>query len=87
MGAVRGYDSRAFVKECREMRVTLHMAREKRSAIDGRITRHDGYRIIQRTRKRIEEIFGWVKTASGGRKLRYCRMARNRLRAELTMAG
>ena len=56
------------------------------SAIDGRTTRHEGYRISQRTRKRIEESFGWVKTVGGGRKLRYCGIARNRMWAELTVA-
>ena len=41
----------------------------------------------QRARKRIEEVFGWVKTVAGGRKLRYCGVARNRLWAEMTIAG
>ena len=50
-------------------------------------TRHDGYRFSQRARKRIEEVFGWVKTVGGGRKLRYRGIARNRLWAEMTIAG
>ena len=41
----------------------------------------------QRARKRLEEVFGWVKTVGGGRKLRYCGVARNRLWVELTLAG
>ena len=88
MGADRGYDTRGFVRECRKLRVTPHVARKQRSAIDGRATSHEGYRVSQRTRKRIEEVFGWVKTVGGGgRKLRYCGVARNRLWVELTTAG
>ena len=63
------------------------MAQKQRSAVDGRTTRHDGYRVSQRARKRIEEVFDWVKTVAGGRKLRCCGIARNRLWAEMTMAG
>ena len=63
------------------------MAQKQRSAIDRRTTRHEGYRLSQRTRKRIEEVFGWVKTVDGGRKLRYRGIARNRLWAEMTIAG
>ena len=63
------------------------MAQRQRSAIDGRTIRHEGYRLSQRTRKRVEEVFGWVKTVAGGRKLRYCEIARNRLWAEMTIAG
>ena len=63
------------------------MAQKQRSAIDRRTTRHEGYRLSQRTRKRIEEVFGWVKTVGGGRKLRYRGIARNRLWAEMTIAG
>ena len=61
--------------------------RNNGSAIDRRTTRHEGYRLSQRARKRIEEVFGWVKTVGGGRKLRYCGVARNRLWVELTIAG
>jgi hypothetical protein len=63
------------------------VAQKQRSAIDRRTTRHEGYRVSQRVRKRIEEVFGWVKTVGGGRKLRYCGIARNRLWAEMTIAG
>ena len=87
VGADRGYDTRGFVRECRKLRVTPHVARKQRSAIDGRATRHEGYRLSQRTRRRIEEVFRWVKTMGGGRKLRYCGVARNRLWVELTIAG
>ena len=77
--------TRGLVKECRNLKVTPHVAQKQRSAIDGRTTRHDGYRVNQRARKRIEEVFGWVKKVAGGRKLRYCGIARNRLWAEMTM--
>ena len=69
------------------MLVSPHVAQKQGSAIDGRTTRHDGYRLSQRARKRIEEVFGWVKTVGGGRKLRYCGLARNRFWMEMTTAG
>ena len=52
--------------------------------MDGRTTRYAGYLSSQRIRKRVEEIFGWVKTVAGGRKLRYRGVERNRLWWELT---
>ena len=87
VGADRGYDTRGFVKECRKMKVTPHVAQKQRSAIDRRTTRHGAYRVSQRARKRIEEVFGWVKTVGGGRKLRYCGVARNRFWMEMTTAS
>ena len=87
VGADRGYDTRGFVKECRTLQATPHLAQKQRSAIDRRTTRHEGYRSSQRARKRIEEVFGWVKTVGGGRKLRYCGVARNRFWTEMTIAG
>ena len=62
VGADRGYDTRGFVQGCRNMLVTPHVAQKQGSAIDRRTTRHEGYRLSQRTRRRIEEVFGWVKT-------------------------
>ena len=87
VGADKGYDTRDFVTTCREMNVTPHVARRQRSIVDKRTTRHDGYQISQRIRKRIEEIFGWIKTVGGGRKLRYKGLERNQLWAELTTAA
>ena len=88
VGADRGYDTRCFVRACRNLKVTPQVAQKQRSAIDGRTTRHEEYRLSQRARKRIEEVFGWVKTVGGGRKLRYRGLAlRNRLWAEMTIAG
>ncbi len=87
LGADKGYDTRDFVKACREMNVTPHVARRKWSIVDERTTRHEGYSLSQRVRKRIEEIWGWVKTVGGGRKLRYKGVERNLLWAELTAAA
>jgi transposase len=75
VGGDKGFDTRGFVAECRNLRVTPHVAqnhaRAGGSAIDARTTRHAGYRISQRKRKRIEECFGWLKTVAGLRKLRH----------------
>ncbi len=86
VGADKNYDTRAFAQTCRQMKVTPHVAQRRRSAIDGRTTRHPSYQLSQRARKRVEEIFGWVKTVGGGRKLRYRGVARNQMWAELTVA-
>jgi transposase len=84
VGADKGYDTQDFVTRCRSMKITPHVACRQTSKLDGRTTRHAGYRVSQRIRKRVEEVFGWVKTVAGGRKLRYTGIARNRLWWELT---
>jgi transposase len=84
VGADKGYDTVDFVTSCREMNITPHVARRQTSIVDGRTTRHTGYEVSQRVRKRVEEIFGWVKTVGGGRKLRYKGIDRNRLWWEIT---
>jgi transposase len=75
VGGDKGFDTRDFVKECRNLGVTPHVAQnlERRggSAIDGRTTRHLGYAVSQKKRKRIEECFGWLKTIALMRKLRH----------------
>lgn len=75
VGGDKGFDTRGFVAECRNLRVTPHVAqnhaRAGGSAIDARTTRHAGYRISQRKRKHIEECFGWLKTVAGLRKVRH----------------
>ena len=86
-GADRGYDTREFIRRCRTLKVTPRVAQKQHSAIDGRTTRHEGYRVSQRVRKRVEEVFGWIKTVAGGRKLRYRGVDRNQMWAELTVAG
>jgi transposase len=63
LGADKGYDAEDFVNELRSMNVTPHVAAKiTGSAIDGRTSRHEGYALSQRIRKRIEEVFGWGKT-------------------------
>lgn len=74
LGADRGYDTRDFVENCREIGITPHVAQNdsrRRSAIDQRTTRHAGYSISQRIRMRIEQVFGWGKTIGGLRRSRY----------------
>ena len=70
LGADKGYDAADFVNELRSMNVRPHIARNatRRSAIDGRTTRHAGYDASQRIRKRIEEAFGWMKSVGGMRR-------------------
>jgi transposase len=66
VGADKGYDCKAFVKDCRKLKITPHVAaKDKYSAIDGRTKRHEGYKQSLRVRKRIEEAFGWIKTVGG----------------------
>ena len=69
LAADRGYHTRDFIEECRARNVTPRIAMKKKSSgIDGRTTRHEGYGVSQRVRKRVEEIFGWMKTIGGFRK-------------------
>src|SRR6266851_204986 len=76
LGADKGYDSKQFVAELRDHQVTPHVARKATTIIDARTTRHPGYLISQQKRKRIEEIFGWLKTVAGLRKTRHRGAAR-----------
>jgi transposase len=74
LGADKAYDAEDFVNELRSMKVTAHVAQNtsgRSSAIDGRTTRHGGYAVSQRIRKRIEEAFGWIKTIAGQDKSRF----------------
>lgn len=71
VGADKGYDTKGFVADVRTLNATPHVAQKKHSAVDGRTTRHEGYKISQQKRKRVEEIFGWMKTVGGLRKLRH----------------
>ena len=66
VGADRGYDTRDFVETCRLLGITPHVARRQRSLLDGRTTRHPGYRVSQRVRKRIEEINGGSRESPAG---------------------
>jgi transposase len=74
VGGDKAFDTQAFVQKMRELGATRHVAQNtsgRRSAIDGRTTRHPGYEVSQRVRKRVEEIFGWVKAAAEMRKTKY----------------
>jgi transposase len=75
VGGDKGFDTFGFVQECRNLRVVPHVAQNDQrpggSAIDGRTTRHAGYAVSQRKRKRIEECFGWLKTIALLRKVRH----------------
>lgn len=75
VGGDKGYDTNDFVADMRGMQITPHVAQNTErpggSAIDGRTTRHAGYQASQRIRKRIEEVFGWLKTVGNLRKTRH----------------
>ena len=72
VGGDKGFDVPSFVAGVRALAITPHVAQKvKGSAIDGRTTRHAGYAISQQKRKLIEQVFGWMKTVGGLRKLRH----------------
>jgi hypothetical protein len=80
VGADKGYDVGDFASGLRALGATPHVAqnrhltktgRRRRSSIDGRTTRHEGYMVSQRRRKLIEEAFGWIKTIAGQNKTRF----------------
>ncbi len=88
LGADKGYDVARFADVCREHGVTPHVAQRSRSSgIDNRTTRHAGYRLSQRIRKRVEEIFGWAKTVGGFRKTRYRGIRRTQMAAHFVGAA
>ncbi len=77
IGADKGYDEPLFVEGARAAGFTPHVAQKaQRGAVDGRTTRHAGYAVSQRARKKIEEVFGWLKTVGGLRKVRHRGTAR-----------
>jgi transposase len=74
VGADKAYDTQEFVQSLRALKAVPHVAQNchgRKSAIDGRTTRHPGYAVSQRLRKRVEEIFGWMKTVGNLRKTRH----------------
>jgi transposase len=90
LGADRGYDAKDFVAELRERWITPHVARNtsgRRSAIDGRTTRHPGYALSQKARKLIEEAIGWMKTVGGQTRARYRGLQRVRWSFTFTAAA
>lgn len=88
LGADKGYDAAGFVAELRQACVTPHVAQKSRySAIDGRTTRHEGYALSIKHRKRIEEAFGWAKTVGGMAQTVFRGVERVRSRFILTMVA
>jgi IS5 family transposase len=85
VGADAGFMARGFLDACRARNVTPHVAlkRKSPSPLDDRTTRHRGYALSQRARKRIEEIFGWMKTVGNFRRTRYRGVAKTQLAALL----
>jgi transposase len=87
----KGYDTRDFIEQCRARNVTPHVAQNvsarRSSAIDGRTTRHPGYAVSQVIRKRVEEIFGWLKTVANFRKTRFKGLERTQLASYLVGAA
>lgn len=83
VGADKGYDSTSFVERVRDLGVTPHVAQNitthRGSKIDGRTTRHVGYQLSQIVRRRIEQIFGWMKTVGGAGRSRFRGVERTRL--------
>ena len=91
VGADKGYDTAEFVAECRAIDVVPHVAQNitshRGSKVDHRTTRHPGYAISQRVRKRVEEIFGWAKTTGNFRRTRFRGVLRTQLAAYLVGAA
>jgi hypothetical protein len=80
VGADKGYDCKASIEGCRKLEVTPHVAaKDKHSAVDGRIRRHKGHQSSLQVRKRIEEAFGWIKTVGG--------LAKTKLIGQAKLAG
>jgi transposase len=88
VGGDKNFDTAGFVTAMRKLRVTPHVARNntnRRSAIDGRTTRHAGYAASQRVRKRIEEAFGWIKEIALQRRARH--RGKDRIGWQFTLAA
>src|SRR3989442_290806 len=76
LGADKHYDDRVFVECVRTLNVTPHVAQKEQTALDARSTRYSGYGVSQRFRKRVEEVFGWLKTVGLCRQTRFRRRER-----------
>jgi hypothetical protein len=88
LGADKDFDAAEFIADLRQACVTPHVAQKSRySAIDGRTTRHKGYALSIKHRKRIEEAFGWAKTVGDMAQTVYRGLERVRSRLILTMAA
>lgn len=90
LGTDKGYHTKAFVEKLRGRSIAPHIARiegRRTPGLDGRTTRHPGYAPSQRKRKRIEEIFGWMKTVGGLRRSRFTGIAKTQLAASIAGAA
>ena len=87
LGADKGYDNQTFVPALKSEQITPHVAAKKHTAMDGRTLKSKSYQISQRCRKKVEEIFGWMKTVGGFRKTRYKGIARTGLCAYIVGAA
>ena len=90
LGADKGYHVKDFVQHLREHKIKPHIARidgRKTPGLDGRTGCTGGYKVSQRKRKRVEEIFGWLKTVGGMRKTRFIGEARTQIAAYLSAAA
>ena len=87
LGADKGYDNQTFVPALKGEQITPHVAAKKHTAMDGRTLKSKSYQISQRCRKKVEEIFGWMKTVGGFRKTRYKGIARTGLCAYIVGAA
>ena len=91
VGADKNYDTKGFVAGCKGMKVTPHVAQNHKrkggSAIDGRTTRHEGYAISSKKRKRVEEPFGWGKTIGHIRQVNVRGLARVNAVLQMTFIG
>lgn len=91
VAADKAYDDAGFLRRCRELKITPHVQKneseKRRSNLDGRTTRHDGYQISIKKRKRIEHIFGWLKTVALMRKVRHRGQARLQWMFALAVSG
>jgi len=90
LGADKAYCTRDFINHLRQHGTAPHIARiegRRTPGLDGRTTRHESYRVSQRKRKRVEEIFGWLKTVGGLRKSRFIGQVKTQLYAHLAGAA
>lgn len=88
VGADAGYGTKDFIAQCQRQAITPHVAVPPRNApLDGRTSRHEGFAVSQRVRRRIEQVFGWMKSSAGMRKSRYIGVAKTSFSATMTAAA
>ncbi len=87
LAADKGYDTKDFIRRCRDRGITPHVARKDNSIVDGRTTRHRGYRLSQIKRLLTEKVFGWKKTVGGFRRTPFIGLQRTRAAALMVAAA